>query len=162
MEIVLFALRILMALALLGFVGAVLMLLIHENRATVRASKATPVAAPVPVTLTLLNRVGQPVRLFKVERNAWIGRDPNSLVYIDDTLVSARHAQLVWDEAAAMWFVEDNASRNGTFVNHVRVQRSPLQPEDALRVGGVQMRFQLAPLEVATSLPPAKRAETPA
>jgi len=38
--------------------------------------------------------------------------------------MSARHAQLVWDGADGCWFIENNASRNGTYVNETRVMRS--------------------------------------
>ena len=159
MEYVLFALRILMALALLGFLGLVLYLLVDENRAAVRTATTS---IPAPATITLLNAAQQPVRAFKVERNAWIGRDPNSLIYVDDAQMSARHAQLVWDAAEGAWFVEDNASRNGTYVNEARVMRSPLRPQDALRVGHAQLRFELGSPVPAPSRPASQRAETPA
>ena len=159
MEVVLLALRILMALALLGFLGVVLYLLVDENRMAVRAK---PALAPLPATLTLLNAAQQPVRVFKIERNAWIGRDPNSLIYVDDAQMSARHAQLVWDAAEGSWFVEDNASRNGTFVNEARVMRSPLRPRDALRVGHAQLRFELAQPERAMGRVVSSPSSTPA
>ena len=148
MEYVLFALRILMALALLGFLGVVFYLLLDENRIVARTATTF---APMPATMTLLSTTQQPMRVFKIERNAWIGRDPNSLIYVDDAQMSARHAQLVWDEADGNWFVEDNASRNGTYVNETRVMRCPLRPQDALRVGNAQLLFELAQPDRAPS-----------
>ena len=158
MEVLLFGLRVLMALALLAFLGLVLYLLITENRLVVRSATHTP----QPATVTLLNAAQQPVRVFKIERNAWIGRDPNSLVYVDDALMSARHAQLVWNAEVGQWYVEDNASRNGTFVNEARVMRSPLRPQDALRVGNAHLRFELTQPDLAPGRSVSNPSSTPA
>ena len=53
-----------------------------------------------------------------------IGRSPDCQVFLDDVTVSRSHAVLV--ERDGHWFVEDQGSLNGTFVNRQRVESSEL------------------------------------
>ena len=138
MELFLLALRILVALLLLSFLGAILFLLLHESN---QSAIHTTSPAPQPAKLIALDAEPASPRTFELTRNAWLGRDPNSLVYLEDARVSARHAQLVWDDAAAAWFIEDNASRNGTLVNGVRVARQQLVDGDVIEVGEARFAF---------------------
>jgi pSer/pThr/pTyr-binding forkhead associated (FHA) protein len=66
-----------------------------------------------------------------------IGRGPHADVRLDDIHVSRRHCEIV--AAASTLVVHDLGSKNGTFVNGIRTDRSPLGPEDLLTVG--EMRF---------------------
>src|ERR1700751_1771423 len=47
-----------------------------------------------------------------------IGRSPDCAIFLDDVTVSRRHAVLL--EREGRWFVEDQGSLNGTFVNRRR------------------------------------------
>ncbi len=62
-----------------------------------------------------------------------IGRDAGCDLCIDDAALSRRHAQLV--QEGAVWFVEDQGSANGTFVDGERVGRAPLRDGAVLRLG---------------------------
>src|SRR5262245_14326919 len=66
-----------------------------------------------------------------------IGREPDvePALVLDDTEVSRRHADLVFDAAAGAWTVVDNGSRNGTVLDGVRVERGALRPGSVLRLG---------------------------
>ncbi|NJM41657.1 MAG: FHA domain-containing protein [Anaerolineae bacterium] len=141
MEPILLALRVLMALLLLGLLGAILYLLLREP--TANAIPTTKPHLPAPAKLIALAPEQDNPRTFELTRITWIGRDPNSLVYVDDARVSARHAQLVWDAEVGAWFVEDNASRNGTLVNGVRVARQVLTDGDVIEIGGMKFQFAL-------------------
>jgi FHA domain len=104
MELLLFALRALMALALLAFVALALRRLLIDRCA------ALP-AAPPP--LLLRSEAG---RAYTINAEAWIGRDPNCQILLADEFVSTRHARLLWDVQSATWQIEDAGSRNGTLV----------------------------------------------
>jgi pSer/pThr/pTyr-binding forkhead associated (FHA) protein len=63
-----------------------------------------------------------------------VGRDPTSGLILNDDLVSRRHLRVTADPQGLL--VEDLGSRNGSFVNGVRVvQPTRLRPGDRLTVG---------------------------
>jgi serine protease Do len=113
-----------------------------------------------------------------------LGRDPIAHVRFDadkDDLVGRQHARITRDPAdPARFSLTDLSSRNGTFLNKLRVVGTmPLNPGDTIQLGagGPEVRFELDPLPAAyikaTRLggvaaptggertPPATRAETP-
>jgi hypothetical protein len=68
-----------------------------------------------------------------------IGRSPDCPVFLDDVTVSRRHAVLV--QRDGRWFVEDQGSLNGTFVNRQRVESSELSDGDELQIGKYRLTF---------------------
>ncbi|MHB8470673.1 MAG: FHA domain-containing protein [Gaiellaceae bacterium] len=68
-----------------------------------------------------------------------IGRSPDCAVFLDDVTVSRRHAALVHREGR--WFVEDQGSLNGTFVNRRRVETAELSDGDELQIGKYRLTF---------------------
>ena len=68
-----------------------------------------------------------------------IGRSPDCDIFLDDVTVSRNHAVLV--EENGSFFVEDQGSLNGTFVNRRRIDRAPLEEGDELQVGKYRMTF---------------------
>src|ERR1700741_4216038 len=74
-----------------------------------------------------------------------IGRLPDRDLILEDVHVSRKHAEVVYDHSA--FYVIDNGSRHGTFVNGVRVQRQRLSAHDLLHFGtidGPKLRFDTA------------------
>jgi len=70
-----------------------------------------------------------------------IGRDEESVVWIDDFDVSRRHARIVIDGAGAR--LEDLGSKNGTFVDGRRLTGGArLVDGGVVRVGGATMVFR--------------------
>jgi DNA-binding winged helix-turn-helix (wHTH) protein len=71
-----------------------------------------------------------------------IGRDDAAALWIDDNLVSRRHARIVIDEAGA--FLEDLGSKNGTLLGGRKIE-SPtrLADEDLITVGPASMIFRV-------------------
>ena len=59
--------------------------------------------------------------------------------------ISSHHALIV-ERGAELW-VEDQGSRNGTFVNGVRVERQALKAGDVLQLGPVGPRFLVVPAD---------------
>jgi pSer/pThr/pTyr-binding forkhead associated (FHA) protein len=68
-----------------------------------------------------------------------VGRDPSCEISHDDSLLSRRHAEFVTSGNTVS--VRDLGSRNGVFVNSVRVDRQQLQQGDLLTIGETQFRF---------------------
>ncbi len=69
-----------------------------------------------------------------------LGRDEDSIVWIDDALVSRRHARIVIDETGAV--LEDLNSRNGTFLRGKRIKApTKLADEDQVTIGPASMIF---------------------
>src|SRR5437870_3283266 len=54
-------------------------------------------------------------------------------VHVEDPRVSSRHARLT--RALGRWTVQDLESRNGTFVNGVRLESAVLADVDVLEIG---------------------------
>jgi serine/threonine protein kinase len=77
---------------------------------------------------------------FALLPSATIGRHPNSSIPLEDHYVSAHHAQLTREDDG--WWIIDLGTKNGTFVNEIRVS-SPtrLSPGDSLRFGRVRATF---------------------
>ena len=68
-----------------------------------------------------------------------IGRSPDCEIFLDDVTVSRNHAVLVERDGA--YYVEDQGSLNGTFVNRRRIDSARLQNGDELQVGKYRLTF---------------------
>ncbi len=79
-----------------------------------------------------------------------IGRKECDVV-LNDEKVSRKHASIVIIREA-QYAVNDLASRNGTFVNGVRLTRRNVQHNDLIRVGNTTLRFTVfdGPVPVET------------
>ena len=79
-----------------------------------------------------------------------IGRKECDIV-LDDDKVSRKHASVVIIREG-QYAVQDLASRNGTFVNGVRLTRRNVQHNDLIRVGDTTLRFTVfdGPVPVET------------
>jgi len=70
-----------------------------------------------------------------------IGRNVNSTIFIDDDFVSGGHAMLTF--RGRSWFIEDQGSTNGTYVNGHLIDRAvALSFGDELTIGRVRMRLE--------------------
>lgn len=91
---------------------------------------------PVLVNLT----TNQPYQI--IGPNTTLGRAPeNNIVLGDDGYASAHHARVFFENGG--WWLEDNGSSNGTFVNDKAIQgRHQLTPNDVIKVGRTHFRIQ--------------------
>jgi hypothetical protein len=103
-----------------------------------------PMVAPgrLRVIRTGSDRHLQPDEVIPLQNNTMLGADQASDIVLGDRFISRRHAHLRWDGVA--WWVEDQSSRNGTFINDRRL--SPGREESIpfgarLRLG--DMLFEL-------------------
>jgi pSer/pThr/pTyr-binding forkhead associated (FHA) protein len=68
-------------------------------------------------------------------------RNVNNTIYVEDDFVSTNHAMLTF--RGRSWFVEDQGSTNGTYVNGHRIDRPvALSFGDELTIGRVRMRLE--------------------
>ena len=71
-----------------------------------------------------------------------LGRDEGGIVWIDDALVSRRHARIVVDETGAV--LEDLDSKNGTYVGGEKLATPRrLADEDQVTIGPASMIFRI-------------------
>jgi FHA domain-containing protein len=68
-----------------------------------------------------------------------IGRSPDCGIFLDDVTVSRKHAVLVNRDGG--FYVEDQGSLNGTFVNRKRVESALLEDGDEVQVGKYRLTF---------------------
>lgn len=78
-------------------------------------------------------------RVFPVETRVTIGRDPENDIHLPDSSVSRRHALVYVEDGRAV--LEDLGSRNGTYLNEIRVDKALLSSGDTLRLGKVTTEF---------------------
>ncbi len=100
--------------------------------------------------------VGDP-RIFKLvksdnSKNAFslgitVGRVENNDLVLEDDSVSRFHAFFRSDDRGPGWFLTDAESKNGTWVNEVKLQpseRTLLNDGDKVRFGDAQLKFLVA------------------
>jgi pSer/pThr/pTyr-binding forkhead associated (FHA) protein len=85
------------------------------------------------------------------EGSLTVGRSSSCQLFLDDPLVSRRHA--VFLVAGSGVTVEDLQSRNGVLVNGRRIQaRTSLQPGDHVLIGSAELTLVATPSEVSKAI----------
>lgn len=142
------ALRILILVAQFAFVGLLYLVLFAFARSLLRdlrsAERAQEAAREGIGRLTVLESpddeppVGRSIALGPITS---IGRNVNSTIFVEDDFASATHAMLTFRGRA--WFIEDQGSTNGTYVNGHRIDRPvALSYGDEVAIGRVRMRLE--------------------
>jgi pSer/pThr/pTyr-binding forkhead associated (FHA) protein len=142
------ALRVLILVAQLAFVGILYLLLFAFGRSLLRdlrTAERTQEAARQGIgRLTVLESpedeppAGRTIALGPINS---IGRNVNNTIYVEDDFASASHAMLTF--RGRSWFIEDQGSTNGTYVNGHRIDRPvALSFGDELMIGRVRMRLE--------------------
>jgi hypothetical protein len=68
-----------------------------------------------------------------------LGRASTNDIVVDDKAVSREHAVIFRDESGQ--FVIESSGANGTFVNHLQIERAPLASGDLITIGDSTLRF---------------------
>ena len=100
----------------------------------------TPPATAI-VVLRIAGRPGPAFPLAATANNV-LGRGAGALVILADRLASRSHAAITFEPATATWILRDLGSRNGTWVDGVRVSEATLIPESTIRVGTTELVFR--------------------
>jgi ABC transport system ATP-binding/permease protein len=86
-----------------------------------------------PAGSVLLVRTPDAERSLPAGRTYYVGRDPQSDIFVNDSRVSWRHAVL--RQEGPTWLLEDVGSTNGTYQGRDRVQRVAIDGTCAVRLG---------------------------
>jgi predicted component of type VI protein secretion system len=101
-------------------------------------------------SLRLVPVSGQPIEV--VKEPSMVGRDPSCEIVVTDGSVSRRHARL--EQRGLAWWVVDQGSANGTYVNSQRVAEQALKTGQELRFGALAFRVDLVEDPEATVATP--------
>lgn len=134
--IIVFALRVLLALALYAFLMWALYTIYQQLR--VQHEMVANQSLPT-LTITLVDADPPNVRHFSIQE-VIIGRDPACQYHLASELVSAQHARVSFHHN--QWWVEDLHSTNGTFLNGERIYTpTVLVNSDELTCGKVNLQL---------------------
>jgi pSer/pThr/pTyr-binding forkhead associated (FHA) protein len=141
-------LRVLLLVLQLGFLALLYLILVGFSRALLRdlrSAEVTQMASQSGIgRLAVVESpddepaLGTAISLGPINS---IGRNVNSTIFIDDDFVSGTHAMLTF--RGRSWFIEDQGSTNGTYVNGHRIDRPvAMSFGDELTIGRVRMRLE--------------------
>jgi predicted component of type VI protein secretion system len=82
---------------------------------------------------------GDPIEVTR--EKSVVGRDPSCEIVVTDGSVSRRHASL--ERRGDAWWVVDQGSANGTYVNSLKVAETALKDSQELRFGALAFRVDL-------------------
>jgi hypothetical protein len=82
---------------------------------------------------------GRAGEMFPLEGETTVGRSPDCGIFLDDVTVSRKHAVLRKRDNG--FFIEDQGSLYGTFVNRKRVESAQLEDGDELQVGKYRLTY---------------------
>jgi hypothetical protein len=107
-------------------------------------------------TLRLVPVSGPPIDVVKDQ--SMVGREPSCEIVVTDGSVSRRHARL--EKRGGVWWVVDQGSANGTYVNSLKVAEQALKNNQELRFGALAFRVDLREDPDATVSAPAPKEDT--
>jgi hypothetical protein len=90
-------------------------------------------------SLRLVPVSGPPIDVVKDQ--SMVGRDPSCEIVVTDGSVSRRHARL--EKRGGTWWVVDQGSANGTYVNSLKVAEQALRHHQELRFGALAFRVDI-------------------
>jgi hypothetical protein len=76
-----------------------------------------------------------------VKDQSMVGRDPSCEIVVTDGSVSRRHARL--EKRGGVWWVVDQGSANGTYLNSLKVAEQALKNSQELRFGALAFRVDI-------------------
>jgi hypothetical protein len=104
----------------------------------VQAAGAALLTTPAPPPSALL--VTPSDEWFRVHDGFLIGRGSACDLRLQERVVSRRHATI--RHAQGRWFIQDQGSTHGTYVNGQRVEAMALNPDDRITIGNTRFEFR--------------------
>jgi hypothetical protein len=138
--VVVLVLRLILVIALYGFLGWALLTLWREiNRLGISlAGRRIPA-----LNLIVRHKQAPPIIKNFTQPSITVGRDPGCDIPLVDDTVSTRHAQLVYHHS--QWWLEDLASTNGTMLNQIIITMpTVLTAGDEIRCGDTRLIVNLS------------------
>jgi pSer/pThr/pTyr-binding forkhead associated (FHA) protein len=138
-DITILLLRIGLAAVLYFFLFQLLLVLWRDLRPQTVAGPV--VQATTGPALSVVDPVGSgrlAAEMISLQAINSLGRGPQNTIVLNDSSVSADHALVSY--RLGQWWVEDVGSRNGTYLNDVRIdQPTVIHSGDVVRVGLVSL-----------------------
>lgn len=129
---ILLGLRLLLVIALYGFLGTALYLIWQD----LRVNRSLLTQGRHPTIQVRVQSAGQSIDQMFHLPEITIGRDPASTCKLTSETVSAQHARL--EHHHKQWWLEDLNSRNGTILNGVQItEPTVVTTGDEIRCGDV-------------------------
>jgi hypothetical protein len=154
MDILIFAVRLLLTALLYLFLVAVFVVLWRDLRTATRAPAASQERQAQLVTLSGCDGLA-PDSVLALQPFTTLGRGAANTIVVPDAFASAEHALISW--RGGQWWLEDLSSRNGTQLNEETVAAPTiLTAGDVISIGQVKLRFQIADDKSQTQGPEAQ------
>jgi hypothetical protein len=141
-EIILFVLRILAALLLLGFIGVVFIMMWRDYHAVIQEVDTRTLRRGQLVVLRADETGLEPGTSYPLLPLTSLGRAPSNTITLNDAFASAEHALVML--RGGQWWLEDRGSSNGTLLNGYRVEEPVvLSTGDVISVGQIELKIEL-------------------
>ena len=142
MDVVIFFIRLLLTTLLYVFLGAVLLVLWRDLRASTDLPAAIQERKARLVVLNACDGL-EPGTAFSLQPFTTLGRNAANAIVVPDTFASAEHALVSW--RGGQWWLEDLGSRNGTQINDALVTApTVLGAGDVISIGQVKLKFEIS------------------
>ena len=140
MDIVIFAVRLLLTVLLYLFLVAVFVVLWRDLRTDTGSPAVAQERKAQLVTLSGCEGL-KPNTVLELQAFTTLGRGAANKIVVPDSFASAEHALISWH--TGQWWLEDLGSRNGTHINDETVTAPTiLSVGDVISIGLVKLKFQ--------------------
>jgi hypothetical protein len=150
-EVVIFILRFLAGLSLLGFMLTLFVIVWRNMRQVDRQLLATRTTHGYLICQARdSDESDSVVDRYPLHAITTLGRSASNTVVVKDDFASAEHARIVLEHGR--WWLEDRRSRNGTRLNDAAIdQRTVLTDGDVIGIGKYSYRLALGTKAVSSS-----------
>lgn len=137
---ILLVLRIIVLALLWIFILAIVRVLRRDAQALAGPAPTLKGAAPRLLTIVDGPLTGSNMDISRLQELT-LGRSQNADFVVNDDFASGRHARLF--RRGADWFLEDLASRNGTFLAGMRIEQpEPVRLGSDIKIGQTTLRLE--------------------
>lgn len=143
LALVLFVLRFVSALLLVGLTAALFLIIWREYRGTLHQASASRRAHGFLVALHEVDGIfAMTGDVYPLLPLTSLGRAPTNSIQVDTTFASGEHALIA--RRNSQWWLEDKRSRNGTMLNGALINRPVVITNgDIIGIGNLYFRIDL-------------------
>ena len=142
LPILLFILRLISALLLLGFLGLITWLMLKDLQLISEQPVGAYLSGGSLVVVDSQSKSPHEGTRFGLVPVTTIGRSASNTIIIDDEFSSNEHAMITWLDR--QWWLEDLGSSNGTLLNDLLINKATVITNgDLITVGRTQLRLHM-------------------